>query len=350
LQWEPRDAAQDPQIELFSRFRALPEPRVPRPGQSVALELDWPEDAEVRSLRLRFQTSIDGPWIDVPQTWNGKAPQTVVLGTFDRDTPVSYRLDTKLAKGATAELWGYFQVREDPKLAPQPIALPPDSIVCEDAADAVVDVAALPKNEVDLLALSDPKTCWTTGEWSNDMGKLLGPKRYGARLQIPYSPPEEYRLVAIVEPLDKPNGLILGQRSGAHRFVTLLNYTPGQEGKSALENVDGRNVGNETTFTGNVFRKDRLSQVIVTVRRADVTVSVDGRTILSWRGSPDRLSLSDYWKTPDPTALFVGAYDCRYRFHRLSLETLSGDGRRLSQKTLKRTNKKTGRADETGET
>jgi hypothetical protein len=86
-------------------------------------------------------------------------------------------------------------------------------------------------------------------------------------------------------------------------------------------------VGNETTFAGNVFQKDRLSQVIVTVARRGVTVSVDGRTVIRWRGSADRLSLSDYWKTPDETALFLGAYDCRYRFHRIALEPISGAGK-----------------------
>ena len=72
-------------------------------------------------------------------------------------------------------------------------------------------------------------------------------------------------MLLIVEPLDEPDGLLLGHRIGGKRFATLFNYTPQVEARSAIENVDGRNVGNETTFTGNVFRKDRMSQVLVTV-------------------------------------------------------------------------------------
>jgi hypothetical protein len=129
--------------------------------------------------------------------------------------------------------------------------------------------------------------------------------------------------------LDEPNGLILGQCSAGNRFVALVNFAPEGNGLSALENVDGRNVGNDTTFAGQLLRQDQLSQVIVTVRKKGVTVSVDGRTIVAWQGAPDRLSLSDYWRTPDNRALFLGTYDCRYRFHRVTLEPISGTGQRL---------------------
>ena len=91
---------------------------------------------------------------------------------------------------------------------------------------------------------------------------------------------------------------------------------------SAIEDVDGRNVGNPTTFRGELFRQGQLSTVVVTVTPGRVRMEVDGRTIVDWRGSPEQLSLSDYWKTPDAEALFLGSYDCRFRFHRLSLTPL----------------------------
>ena len=39
-----------------------------------------------------------------------------------------------------------------------------------------------------------------------------------------------------------------------------------------------------------------------------------------------RLSLSDYWMTPH-SVLFLGAHDCRYRFHKVELKVLSGTGK-----------------------
>jgi hypothetical protein len=58
-------------------------------------------------------------------------------------------------------------------------------------------------------------------------------------------------------------------------------------------------------------------------------MSVDGNLIINWSGDRARLSLSDYWKTPNDKALFLGTYDCRYRFHRITLEPISGEGESL---------------------
>jgi hypothetical protein len=328
LGWHPdnEDRESNIQLELFTKFRALPHPRIPRPGQNITLELDWPDKATVTTLKVRFQTSIDGPWIDVPQNWKGEAPRTAHLGTFDRPTPVSYRIDAELQGEVSAELWGYLQVRSDPQQNPQPYALSPDLIEPTPGNPSLDEIATLPKTEIDLLRIVDPKSCWQVGEWSKDAGLLLSPKRFGARLELPYTPPDEYRLSLIFEPLDEPNGLILGHRSGKNRFVTLINYTPESVGLSAIENVDGRNVGNQTTFTGALLQKDRPSQAIVTVTRRAVTVSVDGRMIVNWQGEPGRLSLSDYWKTPNEATLFLGTYNCRYRFQRITLEPITGTG------------------------
>ncbi len=321
------------QITLFSHFRALPHPRVPRPGQPVQLKLDWPEKAHLESLQVRFQTAIGGPWVSVPQSWKKHAPATADLGVFERATPVSYRVDARLKDGSTAELWGYFQVRQHLTEPPQPFTRSVDLIQTANDSQLLDHRPSEPEKEIDLLRLLDPEKCWQVGSWLKESGKLLSPKRFGARLQVPYCPPPEYRLVLVVEPLDEPDGLILGVRLGTQRFVTLINYTPKSVGLSALENVDGRNVGNPTTISGNLLQEDRLSQVIVVVTQGTVTVSVDGRRIMAWRGRPERLSLSDYWKTPEEKALFIGAYNCRYRIHRMTLEPLQGQGERLEPKS-----------------
>ena len=78
-----------------------------------------------------------------------------------------------------------------------------------------------------------------------------------------------------------------------------------------------------------MFRQNQLAQVITTVRNDSVSMAVDGRTIVFRKGSSQELSLSDYWATPNDAALFIGAYDCRYRIHRMTLEPLSGEGKIL---------------------
>ncbi len=280
LGWKPVEQAWTADIELFSKFRAIPEPATPKPGNEVRLVFDWPEAAKVKSLRTRIQTAIGIPWIEVTQSWEGDAPGFASLGTFDRATPVSYRVDAELENGAKTELWGYFQVRSNPRKNPQPLALSQDLEIPDVQASSNELISELPSNETDLLALVEVEKCWTNGKWTSDSGKLLSPKMPGSRIELPYMPPDEYRLKLIVEPLDSPHGLLLGQRSGGNRFAVLVNFDRDDKVRSALENVDGRNVGNDSTFTGQVFQKDRLSQVIVTVTKKGVTVSVDGNTII----------------------------------------------------------------------
>lgn len=332
MQWDPEvETPPDPQLELFSTFRALPEPLVPQPGEAVRLKFDWPEAAQIAACRVRYQTHLDGPWVDAPGNLNGNRssddsqpaadsapPETLLIGSFERPTPVSYRVDVQLTDGSTAEIWGYFQVRNSNREFVQPTQLPLDFVQLGKASAAL---AVKPvSEEVDLLELLDLDSAWKNGSWQRDAdGRLESPKAFGARIELPGDVPQQYRMVVVAEPLDSPNGLLLGSLMQDSRFATLINYTPRETGQSALENVDGQNVGNATTVRRNLLQQGRLSQVVVTVLKDRVVVVVDGETIIDWQGTADRLSLGDYWKTPNPRALFLGAYDCRYRFHRVSL-------------------------------
>lgn len=321
--WDPEMHSRvvlTPQQKLFTEFRAVPAPLVPKPGETATLKLDWPEHARVQRLSVRMQTELHGPWVDVTadsQVEQDSPPDTVVLGKFDRPTPVSYRVQTTLMDGSTEELWGYFQVRANDKELPRPTQPALDLTV------AAGQAAVVPSQEVDVLAQIDLQQAWQQGAWTKDeSGTLLSPKGYGMRLQLPGDVPRQYRMVVVVEPLDEPNGLLLGSRMGESRFATLINYSPEQVGMSALENVEGRNVGNSTTVRRDLFRKNRLSQVVVTVLEKNVHVTVDGATIIDWQGDPSQLSLGDYWATPDQQKLFLGAYDCRYRFYRIGLSEI----------------------------
>lgn len=332
LGWTPPEKPFDRKADLFSMFTAWPEPRVPKPNEPVSLKLTWPEPARVKSCRVRLQTDVLGPWLDVTSlkpSPSDAPPDKIDLGRFDRATPVSYRIDAVLDDGRDVELWGYFQVREKTDVGPTP----PTGTASSDAkrvTDKPAEKPVRPQDVIDLLALVDLSKDQVSGEWRTDGTQLLSPKAFGARLELPYQPPDEYELTVIAEPLDEPNGLLLGQRSGGNRFAALVSYAAGKgEPANALENIDGKNVGNASTVRREVLIKGRPSQIVCTVRKDSVTVMCDGHELLHWRGDPKRLSLSEYWKTPNETTLFLGAYDCRYRFSRVTLTPLSGDGRKL---------------------
>lgn len=323
LGWSPPESEPDLAPDLFTHFRALPDPREPRPGEEAFLAIDWPDGAEVTDLRVRLQTDVHGPWMDRPVHIDDGSVSRVSLGTFDRPTPVSYRVDATLADGQTAELWGYLQVRHEPGETVVPSFPLAELLPVEVSTASGVDPLPALGDEVDLLSLIDPARDGVSGEWRTVDGVLESGKSYGARIELPTEVPDEYELTVFVEPLDPPNGLTLGQIMEGRRFLALCHYTPGEAPLSALENVDGRNVGNVTTRGGAVFQQGRLSMVQVTVRHGRVTVTVDGTRLIDWRGEASRLSLGDYWSTPHADRLFLGAYDCRYRFHRVTVRPLT---------------------------
>lgn len=322
LGWEPAEATMTDELELFNAFTATPTKQSPQPGEPVDLKLELPDSEKVTSIQLRYQTSLWGPWIDAKPSWRGDRPETLRLGVFDRPTPISYRVNVELENGAESELWGYLQVRSDPGLSPQPHDLSPDLVSITGDSKPAVLLSGSPPDEVDVLALFDIAKQWHNGRWSITDGDLVCEKSFGARIELPVQAPEEYRLTIIAEPLDEPNGLTVGHVVDGHRFLTLFNFRAGGDPGSAIENVDGRNIGNDTTYRGSLFHQGRPSQIVVTVRKGRVSAEVDGRPVIDWAGGADRLSLSDYWQTPDQKSLFLGTYDCGYRFSRITLEPL----------------------------
>lgn len=325
LGWEPAADVADVKDELFFAFTAIPNPLVPKPGQSVSLRMAWPEKSCVKQLTIRVQTALFGAWHEIPCDVAGAALELVSLGSFDRPTPISYRVNAVLEDGQDVELWGYFQIRSTPDVMP----LPPPSTASPSSRDSATPVRW--DETVDLLSLVDPHRNRVAGDWKMQNGRLESNKQYGARIEIPYQPPREYVMTVIAEPLDEPNGLIIGQRSGDRRFLTLINFVrEGQPPASALEDIDGLNVDrNATTVRAKMLEKNRPSAIVCTVREKGVTVTCDGRSLIDWRGDASRLSLSDYWQTPNRKTLFLGAYDCRYRFHRVTLAPITGKGEPL---------------------
>lgn len=182
---------------------------------------------------------------------------------------------------------------------------------------------------VDLLTLVDVKRDHVSGQWALVNGNLESPKQNGARIEAPYQPPSEYRLTVIAEPLDAPDGLVLGVRLGERRVLVCLNAFGTSTPLCELENVNGAAAA---VSKGAVFKKGQPSQIVCTVRSTGILVLVDGRQVINWQGDAASLSVDDYWQTPRKNAIFIGAYDTRYRISRFVLKPLAGTGQALASK------------------
>ncbi|MGH2690166.1 MAG: hypothetical protein ACRDKW_15375, partial [Actinomycetota bacterium] len=76
---------------------------------------------------------------------------------------------------------------------------------------------------IDLLKLVDPAKDSVQGAWRFEGTALVtGPARF-SRLQIPYVPPAEYDLRAVVERKDGSNSIVFGLVAGGRQFCFVLD-------------------------------------------------------------------------------------------------------------------------------
>lgn len=228
LGWQGAGRAANAHRDPFTTFRVLPEPVQPRPGEEVSLVLEWPKDLPQGEGWVEIQTSMRGPWTRIPVTSRMGSARRVTIGSFDRPCSVAYRAvvegpaegEAEDTRRDGAEVWGFFQVRAQADVPPQPVDADPTDRNVPTEDEAAEGGGA---DGVELLPLLDARLA-VAGSWRTEPAfeagppTLLSPKEFCARIEIPYRPPPAYRLTVVATPLDEPHGLVLGQRSVAGRF------------------------------------------------------------------------------------------------------------------------------------
>lgn len=184
---------------------------------------------------------------------------------------------------------------------------------------------------VNLLQMVDPKLDAVGGTWALEGGVLVSAKEEWARIQLPYTPPDEYDLTVVVERKEGTDVLGIGLAQGRTLFSLWVDGFPAKGGLSGLDKLDGLLIENQTgTVKGMQLKNDVPSTVVVAVRRGGVKVQIDGKTLLAWQGPYSRLGPSPVWQARDPKApLLVGAFGCRYHFSKIQLTAVSGQGRKI---------------------
>lgn len=188
----------------------------------------------------------------------------------------------------------------------------------------------MPKGAIDLLALIDPQKDSIKGDWTSDGQGLICSAGDHIRLQVPYSPPDEYDLIMTVTRREGADGLLVGLVKGNAQWAVTLDTQASGTFKSGFESIDGQGPsGNPSTYTGPVFANGTETVLECRVRKIGVTVMANGKSIIDWRGNYNRLSLPDGWKVKSSNALFLAAWGSRYQFSRITLIPVSGQGKKL---------------------
>lgn len=181
------------------------------------------------------------------------------------------------------------------------------------------------RQPIDLLRIADPKRNVWRGKWTLHGENLVSGKGDHSVLEIPHDVPEEYALKLQVVRKAGNDALGIGLVVGKRRCLVVLDAAPKIGYLSGLEMIDGKHcANNETTKKGPVFKNGVPSDVLCTVKRESISVNVDGTSLVEYKGSLDRLSLGDFWKTPNQQALFLGAQNRTvYHISRMELTDLS---------------------------
>ena len=188
---------------------------------------------------------------------------------------------------------------------------------------------------VDLIPRLNLAKDAVAGQWRADHGGLAVAAGDGvARLVIPLCPRGSYDLdIRFTRTAgDGPIGVNLpvGQR-----LCTAVINARGAGGAGAangLELVNGSRADrNSTTFPGAI-NTGRAYVMNISVRldgdQATITVNVDDRPWMFYRGPASALAFHNDWKIPRPTSLGVVAA-CNVQFSSLRLKNVSGEIRSL---------------------
>lgn len=188
--------------------------------------------------------------------------------------------------------------------------------------------AALPP-PIDLLRLVDPARDTAAGSWVRSGAALSSTvKRGNARLAFPYQPPEEYDLSLVVTRHEGEGSIYVKLHAGSVGFWFYLDAW--SRTISGIGLLEGRTPDvNETRVNGAFLKDGRPSTILCAVRRESLTVSIDGRKILEYKGSWSRLSEGENLRMPDPRALGLGYHEGRVTLLKATLTPLSGSGQKL---------------------
>jgi hypothetical protein len=180
---------------------------------------------------------------------------------------------------------------------------------------------------VNLLLLIDPAKDTVAGAWEWKGRALQAPALQFGRLQVPYVPPEEYDLQAVVERTTGSDSIQLGLAYGWNQFLMIVDGIE-SDPSTGLDLVDRKPFyDNETTMKGRLIENHVPVTITVSVRRDRIQTWVEGRRVLDWKANYTRLSLWPSWTMPRRDTLFLGSWTGRRLFHSLTLYPITGEGR-----------------------
>lgn len=177
----------------------------------------------------------------------------------------------------------------------------------------------------DLLSKIDVARDGIGKSWSIKDGELQTIAAAGEgdrRLYLPIeSTADDYDIrMTVCRVSPRPNACVLGFVTSGHRCAVVMDGFNTRGGLWGLELIEGKNpMDNGTAVPKLPLKVNEPTDVLVQVRKTGIRVERDGKQLIQWTGSADKLSLSAKWDDQGPPRFFIGAQG-DFKIQRLTFE------------------------------
>jgi len=169
---------------------------------------------------------------------------------------------------------------------------------------------------IDLLKQIETNRQVVAGQWRKSDNELLVEAAQGARLELPYKPPEEYDFEVTFTRHSGTDSIALHFVAGSGQAS--FDIDGWGEHLAGIQNIDERTIkDNSSRVENQQLTNGRTYTAMVRVRRGRVDAFLDGKQLTSYEGDGSNLSMLDLWMLPNSQVLGIGAYNSATTFHRI---------------------------------
>jgi WD40 repeat protein len=278
----------------------------------IAVEL--PDSNNYHKVRIVLTEKALEKWVD-----NERSPLMTEPYELSKPSAILVRGDNR---GAEVKLFAVRSITGSVPAATAPAKPPPVDQPAVSGKDVTIVLHRAPTKAIDLLDLID--TSKQAGSWEFTGRTLISDRRKFSRLDIPFRPvPDEYQVTAVVQRVNRVgDAFCLGLIANGAQFTVVLDAKQ----KSGLEIYDGRSATdkrNKTHRAGLIFKPFFPANIVCSVQKNKIVVTVDGQSIIGCDGHYKGFSLPAAWATGDKGSLFLGTQESPYKITKLELMPLS---------------------------
>lgn len=171
---------------------------------------------------------------------------------------------------------------------------------------------------MDLLPLIDVKKNAIAGNWQIKNRELSSDAAPFARIEIPYTPPDEYDFQITFTRQSGRNDVNMILAHGYRSFMWMMC---GMNNNSwALDMVGGARAGiNATSVRLPPIENGRKYTALIQVRKNYVAAYMDGKPVGAWSTNYQDLQIMSDWKLRSDNTLGVGSYMSPTTFHSIEI-------------------------------